>query len=147
VARPAHFDGAIIVERRFSALTRTSLMLCALAGSAHARPASGDAKLLFDQALAAFANADYPAAIDGFSKSFDLQADADTLLAWAKAEHKVGDCGKAIELFDKLLAFKLPALDTAHPHHTRGDHASATRTRDRAATASDARRPNGVAGR
>jgi hypothetical protein len=97
------------VERRFSALTRSSLILCALAGSADARPTSGQAKDLFDQALAAFANADYPAAIDGFSKSFDLQADADTLLAWAKAEHKVGDCGKAIALFDKLLAFKLPA--------------------------------------
>ncbi len=79
------------------------------ATSAHAAPHGVDAKAQFDRGAGAYNNNDYAGASDAFAKSFALEPDPETLFAWAQAERKLGHCGKAIELYDKLLAMQLPA--------------------------------------
>jgi tetratricopeptide (TPR) repeat protein len=97
------------VEHRFAAHAGASLILAlvALAAPAAAAPSRSDAKALFDKALAAYSAKDFAGAVDLLGKSFALEADADTLFAWAQAERKLGRCDKAITLYDKLLALDL----------------------------------------
>ena len=102
------------MERRlsFHAGSRTLAVALAFAGattSAHAAPHGVDAKEQFDRGAGAYNNNDYAAASEAFAKSFAFEADPETLFAWAQAERKLGHCGKAIELYDKLLAMQLPA--------------------------------------
>jgi tetratricopeptide (TPR) repeat protein len=96
------------VEPRFAAHAGASLIALLIALPADASPKRADAKKLFDKALTAYGNDDFAGAADALAKSFKLEADPDTLFAWAQAERKLGDCAKAIELYDKLLKFDLP---------------------------------------
>ncbi len=98
------------MESRFAAHAGASLIaIIATVMPAAAAPTRADAKKLFDKALALYGNEDFKGAVDALAKSFKLQADPDTLFAWAQAERKLGDCSKAIELYDKLLKYDLPA--------------------------------------
>ena len=98
------------MESRFPAHAGASLIAVLLAAlPATAAPTRPDAKKLFEKALTLYQSGDFKAAVDALGKSFKLQADPDTLFAWAQAERKLGDCAKAIELYDKLLKYDLPA--------------------------------------
>jgi tetratricopeptide (TPR) repeat protein len=103
------------MERRLAVLARTAVIAAAslLATSASAAPKGADAKAAFDRGVAAYKKADYVAASDELGKSFALEADADTLYAWAQTERKLNHCDKAIELYGKLLAMDLPAANKA----------------------------------
>jgi len=84
------------------------LALAAMASAAEAKPKRRDAKTWFDRGVAAYKKGSFEAASEALGKSFDLERDVDTLFAWAQAERKLDHCGKAIELYEKLLAFDLP---------------------------------------
>jgi tetratricopeptide (TPR) repeat protein len=87
----------------------TFALAFAAATSAHAAPHGVDAKAQFDRGAGAYNNNDYAEASEAFAKSFALEPDPETLFAWAQAERKLGHCGKAIELYDKLLVMQLPS--------------------------------------
>lgn len=90
---------------------RTALALVALAATASpvmAKPKKRDAKAAFDRGVAAYKKNDYPGASSALMKSYELEADVDTLFAWAQAERKQEHCDKASELYEKLLTYKLP---------------------------------------
>jgi hypothetical protein len=101
------------LERRlsFHAGPRALALAIALASAttASASPRSADAKAQFDRGAGAYNNNDFVTASEAFGKSFALEPDPETLFAWAQAERKQGHCGKAIELYDKLLALDLPS--------------------------------------
>ena len=116
------------MERRFSvhaggnsqALSRcpgrtrawmTALVLVSVASAAHAKPKRRDARAAFDRGVAAYQKGKYEAASEALARSFDLERDVDTLFAWAQSERKLDHCEKAIELYQKLLAFSLPAAN------------------------------------
>jgi hypothetical protein len=84
-------------------------MLVASAGVADARPKRRDARAAFDRGLAAYKKGSFAAASAALSKSFELERDADTLFAWAQAERKLEHCDKALDLYDTVLGFDLPA--------------------------------------
>jgi len=88
---------------------RVLLVIALLAGTASAAPKDAKARKEFDRGVAAYTNGDYVAASDAFSKSNDLEADAETLFAWAQSERKLDHCDKAIDLYMRLLAMDLPA--------------------------------------
>lgn len=97
--------------RRFAvhAGTRKALiLLLVLASSAMASPKKIEAKVEFDRGVAAYKKGDYATAADALGSSFALEPDEETLFAWAQTERKLGHCDKAIELYTKLLSFKLP---------------------------------------
>jgi tetratricopeptide (TPR) repeat protein len=73
-----------------------------------AAPKKGPARAEFDRGVAAYTKGDYAAAADALGKSFALEADAETLFAWAQTERKLDRCDKAIELYGKLLQMKMP---------------------------------------
>jgi tetratricopeptide (TPR) repeat protein len=84
--------------------------LVVLAGSpVFAAPKSGDARAQFDRGVAAYTKGDYATATEALGASFVLEADPETLFAWAQTERKLGHCERAIELYTKLLAMDLPA--------------------------------------
>jgi tetratricopeptide (TPR) repeat protein len=87
------------------------LALAALASPALARPKRRDAKVAFDRGVLAYKKGNFEAAADALGKSFDLERDPDTLFAWAQSERKLDHCDKAIDLYEKLLAFELPAAN------------------------------------
>ncbi len=105
-------------ERRFpvharahrQALTALAVAVVALlvASPALAAPKTAKARAAFDAGLAAYKSSDYATASDAFSKSYALEADVETLFAWAQSERQAEHCDKAIELYEKLLAQKLP---------------------------------------
>lgn len=100
--------------RRFAvhAGTRKALiLLLVLASSAVASPKKVEAKVEFDRGVAAYKKGDYATAADALGSSFALEPDEETLFAWAQTERKLGRCDKAIELYTKLLSFKLPAAN------------------------------------
>ncbi len=77
--------------------------------SAIAAPKSGEARVQFDRGVAAYTKGDYATAAEALGASFVLEADAETLFAWAQTERKLGHCDRAIELYTKLLGMDLPA--------------------------------------
>jgi tetratricopeptide (TPR) repeat protein len=85
------------------------LAVLALAAPAVAAPKGGPAKVAFDRGVAAYQKGDFAAASEALGTSFKLEPDAETLFAWAQAERQLDHCDRAIELFEKLLTFDLPA--------------------------------------
>ncbi len=75
---------------------------------AGAVPKDGKARAAFDQGIAAYQKSDWAAAAEAFAKSYAIEADVETLFAWAQAERQQDHCDKAIELYNKLLEGKLP---------------------------------------
>ena len=104
------------MERRFAVHACTAVITAAaLLGStsAHAAPKGAEARAAFDRGVAAYKKADYSGAADALGRSFALEADADTLYAWAQTERKLNHCDKAIELYDRLLVMELPGANKA----------------------------------
>ena len=110
------------MERRFAVHARahrqalTALVALVLAGtpvSAVAAPKGRAAKTQFDKGVVAYGKSDFVTASLAFGKSYAVEADVETLFAWAQSERKQGDCAKASELYEKLLASKLPAENKA----------------------------------
>jgi tetratricopeptide (TPR) repeat protein len=85
--------------------------LVATASAAEAKPKRRDAKVWFDRGVAAYKKGSFEAASEALGKSFDLERDVDTLFAWAQSERKLEHCEKAIDLYEKLLTFDLPAAN------------------------------------
>jgi hypothetical protein len=73
-----------------------------------AAPKDGKARVAFDEGIAAYQKQDYAGAAAAFARSHGLEADVETLFAWAQAERQQDHCEKAIELYNKLLESKLP---------------------------------------
>lgn len=101
------------MERRFAvhARARRQALIAALAlasGTVSAAPKSGEARVQFDKGVAAYTKGDYPAASEALGASFVLEADVETLFAWAQTERKLGHCDRAIELYSKLLGMDMP---------------------------------------
>lgn len=85
-----------------------AILVLALATPALAAPKGGAAKVAFNKGVAAYKKGAFDTASEALAKSFALEADPDTLFAWAQSERQRGKCDKAIELFEKLLAYELP---------------------------------------
>ncbi|HEX2690449.1 MAG TPA: hypothetical protein VHN14_27730 [Kofleriaceae bacterium] len=79
--------------------------------TADAKPKRRDAKAEFTRGVEAYQKGDFDTASAALGKSFELERDLDTLFAWAQAERKLEHCDKAIDLYEKLLGFKLPAAN------------------------------------
>jgi tetratricopeptide (TPR) repeat protein len=94
------------MSRRVAAAVIASL---AIATPVTAAPKGSEAKAAFTKGLAAYKKGAFDSASEALAKSFALEADPDTLFAWAQSERQRGKCDKAIELFEKLLAYELPA--------------------------------------
>ena len=77
--------------------------------TASAAPKSADARAHFDRGVAAYTKGDYAGAAEALGASFVIEADPETLFAWAQTERKLGHCDRAIDLYKKLLAMNLPA--------------------------------------
>lgn len=93
--------------------TRQALIVLAVAAAtASAAPKGGDAKAAFNKGIAAYQRKDYAAAALAFAKSDYLEPDLETEYAWAQAERKAGNCGKAVQLYEKLIAN--PTLPSAN---------------------------------
>lgn len=93
-----------------------ALVLSTLATSATtatAQPKRKPAKAQFDRGVAAYKKNNFEAAAAALGKSFELEADPDTLFAWAQAERKLDHCEKAMELYEKLMTFDLPPENKA----------------------------------
>jgi tetratricopeptide (TPR) repeat protein len=84
-----------------------------IAGTAVAAPKKADAKAAFDRGVKAYQAGDYEAASAALGESYELEADAETLFAWAQSERKLDRCDKAIELWTKLQKFDLPKENRA----------------------------------
>ena len=102
------------MERRFAvhAGAHRQALIAAIvlwAAPALAAPSNREAKAQFDRGVAAYQHGDFAGAAEAFGRSNALEADAETLFAWAQAERKIGHCDKAIELYGTLLAMDLPA--------------------------------------
>lgn len=98
--------GAHQVSRR---LVTAFATVALLSSTVLAAPKKKAARAQFDKGVAAYTKGDFAAAAEALGKSYALEADAETLFAWAQTERKLDRCDKAIELYDKLLAMpKLP---------------------------------------
>lgn len=86
-----------------------ALAVLALASPAAAAPKGGPAKVAFDKGVAAYQKGNFAVASEQLAASFKLEADPETLFAWAQSELQLDHCDKSIELFQKLLEFNLPA--------------------------------------
>lgn len=85
-----------------------AIAVLALAGVAEAKPRRRDARAAYDRGVTAYEKGNYIAAAESLGKSFELERDVDTLFAWAQSERQLERCDKAIELYERLLTFKLP---------------------------------------
>jgi len=81
----------------------------ALASPAAAAPKTARAKKEFDRGVAAYQKQNYAAASEALAASYKLEADVETLFAWAQSERQLEHCDKSIELYGKLLELNLPA--------------------------------------
>jgi tetratricopeptide (TPR) repeat protein len=91
---------------------RSSLVIAALLASASiavAAPKGKAAKAAFDRGVVAYQKQDYAGASAALAESYKLEADVETLFAWAQSERQQNNCEAAIDLYDKLLAMDLPA--------------------------------------
>lgn len=95
-------------DRKMNRVAATLAILAFASSSAVAAPKKKAARAEFDKGVAAYTSGDYAGASEALGKSFELEADAETLFAWAQTERKLDHCDKAIELYDKLLTMKLP---------------------------------------
>lgn len=86
-----------------------TLAALALASPAAAAPKGARAKKEFDRGVTAYQKQNYAAASEALAASFKLEADPETLFAWAQSERQLEHCDKSMELFTKLLDFNLPA--------------------------------------
>ena len=86
-------------------------LLVAATTTAHAAPKGAAARAQFDRGVTAYTKGDYAAAAEALGASFVLEADPETLFAWAQTERKLGHCDRAIELYKKLLGMNLPAAN------------------------------------
>jgi hypothetical protein len=84
-------------------------VLVLVAAPANAAPKDGEARKLFERGVAAYGKGDYSGASKALSDSYQREGDPETLFAWAQSERKQGNCNSAIELYNTLLAFSLPA--------------------------------------
>ena len=103
------------MERRLAVHARASrqvtlvaVALALAAGPAAAAPKGAAAKAAFQRGVKAYEAKDWAAASEALGESFALEADAETLFAWAQAERQLEHCEKAIELFGRLEQFDLP---------------------------------------
>jgi tetratricopeptide (TPR) repeat protein len=91
-------------------MARVALFATLVASTAaFAAPKAGEARVQFDRGVAAYTKGDYAAAAEALGASFVLEADPETLFAWAQTERKLGHCDRAIDLYGKLLGMDLPA--------------------------------------
>jgi tetratricopeptide (TPR) repeat protein len=101
------------MERRLAvharAYRQALIALVVASAPALAAPNGGAAKKQFDKGVKAYTGGDFAAAADAMSKSYELEKDPETLFAWAQAERKLESCDKAIELYNELLVYDLPA--------------------------------------
>ncbi len=88
---------------------RLALVLVLAPHVALAAPKKKDARAQFDKGVAAYTKGDFQKANEALAKSFALEADEETLFAWAQTERKLGHGDKAVELYGKLLGMNLPA--------------------------------------
>jgi tetratricopeptide (TPR) repeat protein len=86
-----------------------ALAVVALASPAAAAPKTARAKKEFDRGVAAYQKQNYAVASEALGASYKLEADIETLFAWAQSERQLERCDKSIELFGKLLELNLPA--------------------------------------
>lgn len=96
---------------RIAMVVALAAVSLAASRSADARPKRRDAKAAFDRGVSAYQKGNFQGASEALGKSFELERDADTLYAWAQAERKLDHCDKAIELYQELLTFNLPAAN------------------------------------
>ncbi|MFN0248868.1 MAG: tetratricopeptide repeat protein [Kofleriaceae bacterium] len=103
------------MERRLAVHARTAVIAAVslLASTASAAPNGPEARAAFDKGVAAYKKADYAGAADALGRSFTLEADADTLYAWAQTERKLNHCDKAVDLYERLLTMELPEANKA----------------------------------
>ena len=87
------------------------LAITIAARTAVATPHGAAAKAAFTQGVTAYKAGDFTAASDALEKSFKLEADPETLFAWAQSERKLSHCDKAIPLYERLLTFDMPAAN------------------------------------
>ena len=82
------------MERRLAVLARAAVIAASslFASTASAVPKGTEARAAFDKGVAAYKKADYVGASDALGRSFTLEADADTLYAWAQTERKRSLC-------------------------------------------------------
>jgi tetratricopeptide (TPR) repeat protein len=73
-----------------------------------AAPKGAQAKAAFERGVTAYQKQDYAGAAEALGKSFALEADVETLYAWAQAERQQDHCSKAMELYEKILKFDMP---------------------------------------
>ncbi len=90
-----------------------ALALVVAAPVASAAPKGAAAKAAFDKGVAAYTRGDYAAASASLGASYGLEADVETLFAWAQTERKLEHCDKATELYGKLLQIEMPAENKA----------------------------------
>jgi hypothetical protein len=95
----AHHDALIVV----------ALALALASSVGVAAPKGATAKQAFDKGVKAYKAGDYATASEAMSRSYGLEKDPETLFAWAQSERKLEHCDKAIDLYNQLLAYDLPA--------------------------------------
>jgi len=90
---------------------KTLLAIAALLASvpAIAAPKGKAAKKEFDKGVVAYQKGEFAAASDALGKSYKLEADLETLFAWAQSERQQNKCESAIDLYNKLLDMDMPA--------------------------------------
>jgi hypothetical protein len=97
---------ACVATRTVAATLFATLVI---SSAAFAAPKAGEARVQFDRGVAAYTKGDYATAAEALGASFVLEADPETLFAWAQTERKLGHCDRAIDLYTKLLGMNLPA--------------------------------------
>jgi hypothetical protein len=90
-----------------------ALALVCASSVAAAAPKGAEARAQFDKGVAAYTAGDFAAAAAALGASYALEADVETLFAWAQTERKLDHCDKAAELYAKLLEADLPAENKA----------------------------------
>lgn len=90
-----------------------AIAVLVVAPAANAAPKGAAAKAAFDKGVAAYTQGDWAGASEALGKSFELEADVETLFAWAQTERKLEHCDKATELYGKLLQIDMPAENKA----------------------------------
>jgi hypothetical protein len=139
------------VERRLAVHARThrQALIAALvlaSAPAVAAPKGAAAKKQFDRGVKAYTAGDFTAAADAMSTSYELEKDPETLFAWAQAERKLEDCAKAVDLYNELLVYDLPAENrklsrATSPSARRSSRRRRRRSRTRRPSPSRRRRP------
>lgn len=107
------------MERRLAVLAGPSRQVIArgviaallVATPAMAAPKGKAARAEFDLGVSLYKRQDYEGARAALERSAHLERDVETLFAWAQAERQLGNCAKAIELYEQLLDLPMPAAN------------------------------------